>query len=450
MAEMLEKVRTALTRYKMVGAGERVLVAVSGGADSMALLYSLWWLRKDFGITLAMAHLDHGIRRDTAEDLKVVQKAAEDLGLPLLYDRVDAPSFAKREKLNLEEAARRLRRDFLLRAAEQAQAQKIALGHTRTDLAETVLLHLLRGAGPSGLKGFLPVSPPFIRPLILCAREETQTFCKTYSIPFHDDPTNFDTRYLRNAIRLKLLPQLRDYNPRVEEALAKAAVLLAETEEVLEWAKNRACSELWRGRGLDLLGLRALPKPLQALLVRALASQHGVRLYHRHVEAILRGIERAQAAEYHLPNGLVAHIGGGLLAIEKAAPLPQGVWQLCLPGETSIPELGWDFRLAKIARPAQLDSHDPYLVYVSAKKLQPPLFVRRAAATDVFRPFGEGREKRVRDVLARQGIPRWERERWPVVVDGRGVVWVVGVRLSGEYSVEEDEKEVIFIQARRI
>ncbi len=447
---MLKKVKEAIRRYKLIAPGEKVLVAVSGGADSMALLYSLYWLRRDLGVELAIAHLDHGIRPDTAEDLKVVKKAAEDLGLPLFYERLDVPSFAKREKLNLEEAARRLRRDFLLRTSRVAQAQKIALGHTRTDLAETVLLHLLRGAGPAGLRGFLPASFPFIRPLILCTREETRAFCEAHAIPFRDDPTNFDTRYLRNAIRLELLPKLREYNPQVEEALARAAKLLGESEEVLEWATAKALAELRQGKGLDLSRMRALPKALQALVVRAVASQFGVLLYSRHVEAVLWGIELGRGGEYHLPKGLVARIGGGLLVIEEKKPPPTGLWTLNFPGETAVPELGWRFAVAAEERPLSLDSHDPCHVYVSKKKVQLPLLVRAAISEDVFQPFGERKKKKVWDVLARQGLPRWERERWPVVVDKKGVVWVVGVRPSGEYSVEEDETEVISLRAWRI
>jgi tRNA(Ile)-lysidine synthase len=450
MPGMLDKVREALRKHSMVAPGEKVLVAVSGGADSMALLYALFWLRKEFELELAIAHLDHGIRRDTAEDLKVVRAAANDLGLPLFFERVDTPAYARQEKLNLEEAARRLRRDFLLRTAKETQAKKIALGHTRTDLAETVLLHLIRGAGPSGLKGFLPVALPFIRPLILCSREETRAFCEQHSIPFRDDPTNFDTRYLRNALRLEILPRLREHNPKVEEALARAAQLFAETEEVLEWAEAKALSELRQGKGLDLAKMQVLPKSVQALLVRALAKQFGITLYRRHVEAILRGVESKRAGEYCLPHGLVARVGGGLLVIEERKPPPAGFWTLNFPGETIIPELGWGIAVNKEPRPPSLESPDPYQIYVSPRKIQFPLFVRAATKDDSFLPFGEGKTKRVWEVLAREGIPRWERERWPVVVERNSVVWVVGVRPSGEYSVEEDEKEVISLRAWRI
>lgn len=447
---MLEKVRETLRRHRMVSPGERVLVAVSGGADSMALLYGLFWLRKEFRIELAIAHLDHGIRADTAEDLRIVRAAAADLGLPLAYERVDAPGYAKEHKLNLEEAARRLRRDFLRRAAQELGAQKIALGHTRTDLAETVLLHLLRGAGPAGLRGFLPVVGPFIRPLIDVSREETRAFCEAHAIPFRDDPTNYDTRLTRNAIRLELLPKLKRFNPQAEEALARAAELLGQTQEVLAWTAQKLRAELRRERGLDLAGLRALPPPVQALVVRALAHEHGIALYRKHVEAVLRSLSRGEAAEVHLPQGLVARIGGGLFVVEKESPPPTGTWPLAIPGETEVAAFGLAFRVERIARPAELDTRDRFAVYVSPSRVQPPLGVRAPTRADVIRPFGRTDLVRVWDLLAKEGVPRWERARWPLVVDARGVVWVVGLRLNQEYAVLPEDEEVLFLRAWKL
>lgn len=447
---MLEKVREALRRWRMVKPKEKILVAVSGGADSMALLYALYWLRKEFQIELALAHLDHGIRRDTAEDLKVVQAAAEDLGLPLVYERVDAPSYAKEHKLNLEEAARRLRREFLLRASQEVQAQKIALGHTRTDLAETILLHLLRGAGPAGLRGFLPVNLPFIRPLILVGREETRAFCESHAIPFRDDPTNYDTRLMRNAIRLELLPELRRFNPQVEEALARAAELLGETNEILHWTAQRLLGELRCGRGLDLAKLRALPPSVQALVVRALAHEHGISLYHKHVEAVLRSLARGEAAEVHLPRGLVARMGGGLFLVERDTPPPPGPWPLHIPGRTEIAELGLALEVERIPRPADLDTQDRFVVYVSPARIHPPLWVRTPKKEDHIVPLGRTDLVRVWDLLAKEGIPRWERARWPLLLDEKGVVWVVGLRLNWEYAVLPEDLEVLRICAHRL
>ncbi len=447
---MLEKVREALRRWRMVSPGEKVLVAVSGGADSMALLYALFWLRKEFGIELALAHLDHGIRQDTSADLQVVRTAAEDLDLPLIHGRVDAPSYAKEHKLNLEEAARRLRREFLLHVSQEVHAQRIALGHTRTDLAETILLHLLRGAGPRGLRGFLPVNPPFIRPLVLVSREETRALCENHAIPFRDDPTNYDTRLTRNAIRLELLPELRRFNPQVEEALARAAELLRETQEVLQWTTQRLLGELRCGRGLDLAKLRALSPPVQALVVRALAQEHGISLYRKHVEAVLRGLARGGAAEIHLPHGLVARLGGGMFVVERETPSPTGPWPLAAPGRTEVSALSLALTVDKLPRPEDLDTKDSFSIYVSPARVQPPLFVRTPRPEDHIVPFGRTDRARVWDFLAKEGIPRWERARWPLVTDEKGVVWVVGLRLNQEYAVLPGDLEVLRICAHKL
>ncbi len=222
---VLTKVREAVQRYGLLKPGEKVVVAVSGGADSMALLYALHALSAEWNLTLVVAHLDHGIRPDTALDLEVVQQATQALGLPLAFAKVDVPALARARKLSLEEAGREARRAFLEETAHKAKASKIALGHTRTDLAETVLLHLVRGAGPRGWQGFRPFAPPYIRPLVLCSRGETRAFCQAQGIPFRDDPTNEDLRLPRNRVRLVVLPELRKVNPRVEEALARAAEL---------------------------------------------------------------------------------------------------------------------------------------------------------------------------------------------------------------------------------
>ncbi|MFN3347100.1 MAG: tRNA lysidine(34) synthetase TilS, partial [Candidatus Bipolaricaulaceae bacterium] len=363
----------------------------------------------------------------------------------------DAPAYAKEHKLNLEEAARRLRREFLLRAAQEVQAQKIALGHTRTDLAETILLHLLRGAGPAGLRGFLPVNPPFIRPLILVSRAETRAFCESHAIPFRDDPTNYDTRLMRNAIRLELLPELRRFNPQAEEALARAAALLGEAHEVLNWTTRRLLRELRCGRGLDLAKLRALPPPVQALLVRALAQEHGVSLYRKHVEAVLRSLARGEAAEVYLPQGLVARLGGGLFVVEKDTPPPTGPWPLPIPGRTEIAELGLAFAVERMARPMDLDSHDPFVVYISPVRVHPPLCVRTPdRKEDHIVPLGRTDLVRVWDLLAKEGIPRWQRARWPLLADETGVVWVVGLRLNQEYAVLPEDTEVLRVCAHKL
>lgn len=451
MRAMLGKVREAILSHGLLRSGERVLVAVSGGADSMALLHVLHRLRDELSISLVVAHLDHGIRADTAEDLTVVREVTAALGLVTVQARADVPGLARERKLNLEEAARLSRREFLERAAREVGAEKIALGHTRTDVAETVLLHLLRGAGPRGLRGIVPSSPPYVRPLIRCSRDETRAFCQAEAIPFRDDPTNDDRRLLRNAIRLEVLPLLARHNPRVEEALARAAGLFAETEEALRWTADLGLTEVSRPEGLDLELLRDLPPSVQALVVRRAAEAAGVTLEERHVGAVL-GRVRAGRGEVHLPDGVCARIGSGILQLARpdGEPVLSQSWEVPGEGEVTIAELGWTFRLSRVPGPEALAPSSAYVAYFDPRRLVLPLVVRLPHAGDRLRPLGLGGTKTVRDLLMEARIPRWERARRPVLCDGRGIAWVVGVRTSEDHRVEMSAAEVLRVEARRL
>jgi tRNA(Ile)-lysidine synthase len=452
---MLDKVKRTVEEHRLVAPGDRVLVAVSGGADSLTLLYALYWLRKEYALELAIAHLDHGIRGDTAEDLRVVRQAADDLGLPLIYERADVPAYADERGLNLEEAARIVRLDFLERAARRFGAVRIALGHTRTDLAETVLMHLLRGAGPGGLKGITYSTPPYIRPLLSVSRQETRDFCLRHDIPFHDDPTNLDKRYLRNAIRLELLPLLQRYNPRAEEALARAAGLLAEAEEALDWAASRALAEVREGEHLSLAALAALPPAVQALAVRAfLIERLGSprRLERVHVTKLLELIRAGRSGEVALPGGIPAVVAGGKLTVgkEEKPREPEGSWRLPVPGEVEIAPLGWRFRAEFVPRPGSLVPPSPYIAYLDPQAVKQPLEIRPRRPGDRLRPLGLRGEKKVKNLLMEAKIPSEERDRWPLVCDQRGIVWVVGIRIAERYKVKQGTQEVLRIEADRI
>lgn len=451
MRAMLDKVCEAIRRYALLGPGTRVLVAVSGGADSMALLHALHRVREELGVSLVAAHLDHGIRPDTAEDLALVREAAAERGLPLVRDRVDVPALAQRGKLNLEEAARLARREFLERAARQVGATKIALGHTRSDVAETVLLHLLRGAGPRGLRGILPITLPYVRPLILISRGEARAYCQAERIPFRDDPTNEDRRLARNAIRLEVLPILARFNPQAEEALARAARLCGDAEEALIWTADLALAEVSRAEGLDLDLLIVLPLSVQALVVRRAAEAAGVTLEERHVAEVLDALA-AGWGEVHLPDGAAARIGSGLVSFGQTTGLliAERAWALPLNGERKIEELGWAFRLSTVPRPENLVPHGPLVAYFDPRRMLLPLVVRSPRERDRLRPLGMEGTKRARDLLMEARIPRWERARWPLLCDERGIVWVVGVRVSEDHRVMPDASEVLTVEARRL
>lgn len=448
---MLDKVREAIQRHGMFAPGMRVLVAASGGADSTALLHALVRLRDDLGVELVVAHLDHGIRPESGDDLAFVRDEAGRLGLPFVGERTDVPAFAREKRLNLEGAARIARRQFLERAAREVGAERIALGHTQTDVAETVLLHLVRGAGPRGLRGILPSTPPYVRPLILVLREEARAFCRSEGIPVRDDPTNEDRKFFRNAVRLEVLPVLARFNRKVEGALARAAGLCAEAEEVLDWTADLALAEVSRPDGLDLGLVGTLPWSVQAVVVRRAAEAAGVTLESGHVERVLDAV-RAGRGEVHLPGGSVARIGSGLLLFEGAEPahVPAGVWRLPGRGELAFAELGWAVGVSTVPRPENLVPQSPLVAHFDPRRIVPPLVVRTPRPGDRLRPLGMEGTKRVRDLLMEARVPRWERARWPLLVDGRGIAWVVGVKVSDDHRVMPDAIEVLTVEARRL
>jgi len=447
---MLSQVRATVAHWGMVDPPQHVVVAVSGGADSIAMLYALFWLRHDLGLTLTAAHLDHCIREDSPEDAAVVRIACQDLEIPLHEERVDVPSLRGRRG-NLEEAARHARYAFLERIAALVDAHSIALGHTRTDLAETVLLHLLRGAGPTGLRGLPAVRGPYMRPLVDCSRSQTHEFCRAHDLPFREDPTNLDLRYTRNAVRLELLPQLERFNPKAEQALARSAHLWEEAQQALLWAARQGLTLATTERGLDLDTLSTLPEQVQRLVLRQAAADalgEERKPTKAHVDALWK-LCKNRTGESHLPRGLRAWVHRGELFLGKAGPGRAYQHPIPVPGEMHLPEGGWTLRTALDAPPADPASHGPWVAHLDHDTLSLPLAVRTRRPGDRFRPLGMVEDVRVSQLMSKAGVPRHLRDGWPLLCDRRDIVWVVGVRISEHHKVTANTQRVLRAEAVR-
>ncbi|MGB2697476.1 MAG: tRNA lysidine(34) synthetase TilS, partial [Candidatus Zixiibacteriota bacterium] len=219
--DLISKAKKTIDRYHMIKSGDKVVVAVSGGPDSVTLLLVLLELKKDFNLSLFIAHVNHKLRgKESDQDQGFVRKLASDLNIKLYTSSFQVKKEAKKMKLSVEECAREIRYNYLNKLADKLKAQKIALGHNFNDQAETVLIRLIRGSGSLGLSGIPPVKNKIIRPLIEIKREEIEAFLKKKKIPFRIDSSNLRTDYLRNKVRLKLLPILKKgYNPKIEEVL---------------------------------------------------------------------------------------------------------------------------------------------------------------------------------------------------------------------------------------
>jgi len=242
----LSKVSATISRYNMFPLRSRVLVAVSGGADSLALLHVLYCLRNKYALSLWVAHLNHQIRGQTADDDQAyVGKVASGLNLEYISGSVDVRGLARRHGGGLEQAARKARYQFLEKTAERLSLTRIAVGHTASDQAETVLMRLIRGSGVEGLAGIPPVRGVIVRPLIEVYRQDTVEYCRSKYLAPRLDESNQDSRFLRNRLRSDLVPHLgKAYNPRIVSALCRTAELARTDNTFLEVVARKAFSDV--------------------------------------------------------------------------------------------------------------------------------------------------------------------------------------------------------------
>jgi tRNA(Ile)-lysidine synthase len=450
----------------LVSGVSRVVVGVSGGADSVCLLHILHKYQSALGIELHVAHLNHGLRGGDADaDAEFVRALAERLGLEATIEKRDVAGYRARHGLTLEEAAREVRYRFL---AETAGGDTVAVAHTRNDHVETVMLHLLRGAGLSGLVGLKETSTlshkritslKIIRPLICLTRAEVEAYCRASGLEYRDDATNESLTPTRNRIRLQLLPEIRrQYNPRVDEALERLSRLAGDDADFIELRAAEAADLVVRTEGeltvIDRAGLAGLhPALRRAVLRAALAGALGSAkdIEAGHVEDMLDIATGGAGRMIDLPQGLVFRAGYGQAYLGKVSaslpgtsPVIEGRYRLTVPGETLLP--GWRVIAELLPRSAvgEFPSTDDGLTAVmDAECAGRELTVRGRQDGDRFHPLGLGAEKKLKDFFIDARVPRDFRPGIPVV-EGRGhIVWVAGYRLDERVRVTERTSEVL-------
>ncbi len=460
---LLSRLQGADRRYRLLAGVRTVLVACSGGPDSVALLHLLSTRREDLGLRLGVAHLNHGLRGAEAEaDAAYVADLAQRLDLPLLFEKADVPRLAAERRLSPEVAARQARYEFLARIAEAGGWERVALGHTASDRVETVLLNLLRGTGLHGLRGIPPRQGLFIRPLILATREETAAYCAHFHLEPRLDSTNLDLEQAqRNRVRLELLPRLREYNPAVEEALLR----LAEAAEAeLEWtepqvqaAAEQVIHEGPGGVSLDLTALREAPPGLRYRLFR----KAWVRLTgdpfdlsaadYAALEHLLR--ESQTGRQVCLPRDIQAQKGYNELTLRRAQAGAPPAWparQLPAEGTLALPEISRTVVVERLPeRPPELGDARGCQIVVDAARLRLPLQVRPWRQGDALVPLGMRGHKKVQDLFTDLKVPGDQRGLVPLICDAAGeIVWVVGCAMSERVKITEGSREFLRLVVR--
>lgn len=427
----------------------------------MALVHVLAELQRAGAFTLAgLAHLNHRLRGEAANaDEAFCRAAAAALGLPIDVESADVAVRARDEGSSIEAAARAARYEFLERAAARLEADRIAVGHTRDDQAETYLLRLLRGAGPRGLGGIRPRVGNIVRPLIDATRADVLEYLRAHDIPWREDESNADVGIPRNRVRHELIPFLAErFSPGIVGVLAREAAIAQEDAEWLDGAAIEIAptivlvnSPQHGGVRLDWRALEAAPPALARRVVRdALGAACGRAKAHgfEHVDAVM-GLGPDQSVD--LPGvhaerrGAEIHLRAG--NIEATTPFQ---YSLSIPGEVEVVEAGLVIS-ADLRGTGDPGSTSQTAVAVSAAGLAGELKVRSRRPGDALRPIGLGGRKKLQDLLVDRKVAREERDRVPIVVDRSDrIVWVVGHAVAEDFRVTEPAAGVILLKARRL
>jgi tRNA(Ile)-lysidine synthase len=465
---MLKQIEKAIRAHGLLHPGERVAVACSGGADSVALLRAMAELRAELGVVLSVAHFHHGIRGEGADqDRDFVSALARQLDLELQLGRGDAPAYARECKLSLETAARELRHNWFAELIGGGKVDKIATAHTLDDQAETVLMRVIRGTGIRGLAGIAPYhrEKALIRPMLEVSRCEVEEYLGAHHQAWREDPSNQDRTHTRNRVRHDLLPVLeREFNPNVRHTLADLARLSA--TEADYWRQQVAASTLQlfkqgkptrSGRAstgdaanvwsLDLERFWTLHPALQMQLLSHAGQLLGCLLEFKHIQQLLALANDKAGKKLVLPGKLVAsrtfrelQFAPDAVASGEQEASDYSV-RLTVPGEAEVLELGTLFR-ATLIHPGDLEisRYNPATLLNSAL-LGPEVTVRNWRAGDRYFPAHTQSPRKVKELLqpGRLGKPVSEVERrlWPVVESGGRIVWIRGFPVPGEFAYHE-------------
>ena len=472
-AMLITKVRATIQKQGLLHPDETVVVAVSGGPDSLCLLHVLRQLQGDLGIALHVAHLDHGLRgEESAADAAFVARLARDWGLPATVEAADVRAVQQVQRLSLEEAARYVRYAFLARVAAAVGTTTVAVGHTADDQVETILIHFLRGAGLAGLRGMLPVQEMavrplradlapseeaaapirLVRPLLAVTRAEVEAYCAEHGLTPRHDRSNEDESILRNRLRRRLLPALETYNPNLRATLLRAAHALADDYAYLQADVARLwpalAQETADAVAFDLAAWRGLPPALQRHLLReAVARRQGgwQDVGAGHMEKALAVAGKRVGAQVMLPGGLRVTRSYTHLIVGRVAAAPVPVDQplltveqlpLTVPGVTPLPGSPWQVQARVLERTAEeLPPPAPYAVTVDFDVVGSDLVLRRRRPGDRFQPLGLGGSQKLQDFFVDHKVQREWRDLVPIVATPCQIVWVVGYRLDARAQV---------------
>ena len=457
---LFNQVKRTIDHYHLLEKGDRLIVGVSGGVDSMVLLHLLNAYREVFDLSLIVAHVNHGLRpEESAKEAELVQKESARLGCPFEYGQFNVKEFQKLGGLSPQDAARRIRFHFFYDLLQKHHAQKIALGHNADDQVETVLLRLIRGSGLQGLKGILPIrGRKVIRPLLEVWRGGIESFAIEKKIPFLIDSSNLKNDYLRNRIRLALIPLIeREYQPSFKETLLRTSSILREENDYLERGAEEAYQRIIQEERDTLFfkfsEYQSLHQAIQGRVLKKILR----RIYDwemireegewSDVHKIYQKMHQSSPSFLlELPYGVRVEKRYDIVLLGKGGvkPFPPFEVELISPGRTFIEEIGKEV----VVEEAERDKFKNYngssnTALMDYESLRFPLKMRNFRPGDRFHPLGVRGTQKLKDFFINHKVPRFERPNVPLLISGEMIAWIAGYRIDERVKVTEKTIKVL-------
>jgi len=451
---MLNIIRKYIVANQLIAPGDRVIVAVSGGPDSMALLHILKTLALGMDFELAAAHINHGLRPEAGAEARFVQEQCADWQITCYTEMFDVRELARQEKTSLEDAGRQARYRYLYALLDKLGATSIATAHHRDDQAETVLLHLLRGAGLQGLRGIMPRNGQLIRPLLSMGKEQLLTYLDQQAIKYCLDQSNHDPAFVRNRIRHQLIPLLQqEYNPRIVENLNQLADIVQAENELVEKEMEKYWRLLLMEADADNIvfdNLLLTEMPLAArrrLILRAFAQLGGQAGWEsQDVEKVIElSGKRGSARVLDLKKKVRVNKSYDKMVFTRSWSQAESFsLEISIPGQTDLPE-GSSYRFILQARSSYVPAAGD--ICLDYDKLKLPLLLRSRQAGELFQPLGFAGHKRLKKYLMEQKVPWREREQVPVLAASEGEVYaILGYCLCQPAAVSSETRTILLIK----
>ena len=451
---LINEVKRFIEDNNLISRGDKIVVGVSGGPDSLCLLHILNEIKQEYELTLIVAHVNHNLREEAKFEADFVEKVSKSLGLKFYLANVNIEELSKEKKKSCEEVAREYRYNFFNEVVNNTGATKIAVAHNLNDNSETILMHIIRGSGIEGIKGISVKNNNIIRPLLSTTREEIEKYCVDNNLTPMIDKTNFETVYTRNKVRNKIIPMLSEINPEVLNSITRLGNILSEEDEFISDYIDKIYNDIKieeKSIKISKAKFVNLPKGLQRRILRkAICEFKGdlIDISYKTLENAISSILISQNGNIiKVANGIKILINYDILEfVEKIEKNNEFEYELNIPGKTYIKELDIYINSEiKNANEVEDFIKIPNKKFFDIEKTGKKLYVRNRRSGDSFSPNGLCGTKKIKDFFSDLKIPTEERDKIPILTNKDDIIWVMGFRTSKKFLKDKNTKEVVIL-----